>query len=233
MKSSKIVNLSIQREFKSTDFPKIANMLLNNFLLELPLLSKKRTFRICEVEFYLWAKDSHEDNYVHCSEDQLQWNSFYFHRHKNGTYKSGTYKGMDLSFGIPEMGIYFGVLIRTIMDLSTGEIIEGPCRSVNKILELYQCHDVKEFRKKFKQFEELKIFGEEFPLRLIPRGKFKKEKVNFFKKHPEKYVEDQMYSGPRIGLSNKFPAYKDKCYRYVVFKNKIKKKRKTLELIDF
>ena len=37
--------------------------------------------------------------------------------------------------------------------------------------------------------------------------------------------EEQMYKGPRIGLSDKYPEWRGINYRYVVMKNKIKKKK--------
>ena len=137
------------KNFSPSDFLEFANTILNHILIYLPLTKNKKAYRICEIEFYLFNNKTHKDNYVHCSLDQLKWQKFYFHQFKNGSYKSGTYKGMDMTFGVLEREIYFGVLIRSIMDMETGEFIEGPCRSVNKILEIYQSHDVKEFLGKF------------------------------------------------------------------------------------
>lgn len=146
---NKLAILQNPKSFSSDDFLEFANTLLNHCLLQLPLTKSKKVFRLCEIEFYLFNEETHKDEYVHCSQDQMKWHKFYFHRHRSGTYKSGTYKGMDFTFGDQDAEVYFGVLVRSIMDLHSGQIIEGPCRSVNKILELYNCHDVKEFVSKF------------------------------------------------------------------------------------
>lgn len=66
---------------------------------------------------------------------------WYFHRFGK-TYKVGTYKGMDLTFGKGDKA-YGGILIRAISSvgatdgkhLPPNEFIEGPCNTVNKILE--------------------------------------------------------------------------------------------------
>lgn len=65
-----------------------------------------------------------------------------------GTYKSGSYKGLDISFGKPDLSAIGGILLRSLMPVtvtnhngklivsggSKDEFIEGPCNSVNRIL---------------------------------------------------------------------------------------------------
>lgn len=66
-----------------------------------------------------------------------------------GTYKAGSYKGLDLSFGNPELPATGGILLRSLMPVtvtekdgkilvsnsgSKDEFIEGPCNCVNRIL---------------------------------------------------------------------------------------------------
>lgn len=107
---------------------------------------KKQHFRVCEIEFYLNSTD-HPDTFTHGDPMQKLNAQWYFHK-MNGSYKAGTYKGLDLSFGRPEIGAVGGILIRAIMPCEvnteggelvgkplTGELIEGPCNSVNRILE--------------------------------------------------------------------------------------------------
>ena len=65
---------------------------------------------------------------------QGSYGVWYFHR-KGGTYKSGTFKGMDLACGDQEQGVYAGLLIRAVVG-AAGELVEGPCLVVEKILEL-------------------------------------------------------------------------------------------------
>lgn len=50
----------------------------------------------------------------------------------HASFKVGTYKGMDLTFGGEKH--YGGMLIRAIMNLTTKEYIEGPCNSVSVLL---------------------------------------------------------------------------------------------------
>lgn len=74
-----------------------------------------------------------------------------------GKYKSGTYKGLDLTFGRPGSSVG-GILIRSLMPVTvekSGEtlivsgggkdsFIEGPCNSVNRILKETCDKDIKD-----------------------------------------------------------------------------------------
>ena len=59
---------------------------------------------------------------------------WYFHR-KGGTYKSGSFKGMDLACGDKDKNVFAGLLLRAVLDPSD-KLIEGPCLVVDKILEM-------------------------------------------------------------------------------------------------
>jgi len=59
---------------------------------------------------------------------------WYFHR-KGGTYKSGSFKGMDLACGDKAGNVFAGLLLRAVID-PLDKLIEGPCLVVDKILEL-------------------------------------------------------------------------------------------------
>jgi len=97
---------------------------------------------------------------------------------------------------------------RAIIDFETGEIIEGPCKVVNKILELYECDSIMNFT----SGNNLNIFKND--------KKFILQKT--------KLLEEEMYHGPRIGLSAKYPDYQNCNYRFVIHKEKIKKKKTSL-----
>lgn len=185
-------------------FSSMANRLLN----ECYLLINKRKYRLVEIEFYL-KSDHHPDPYAHCNEDQLIMHAFYFHRFKNGTYKAGNYKGLDLSFGDAETNSFFGILIRAIQDIKTSTITEGPCNCVNKILAAYDCASIMEFT----GGENLNIFENKHNFKLVPTNSLKKEVIA---------------AGPRIGLSDKYPDYQKRSYRFVIYKNRIKKQKTTL-----
>ena len=185
-------------------FASMADRLLN----ECYLLVNNKKFRIIEIEFYL-KSNHHPDPYVHSNEDQLLMDAFYFHRFKNGTYKNGNYRGLDLSFGDAKTNSFFGILIRSIQDLKTLVITEGPCNVVNKFLAEYGYDSIMEFTNS----ENLDIFENDHDFILVPTNNLHKETI---------------FYGPRIGLSNKYPAYQTRKYRFVIYKNKIKKQKTTL-----
>ncbi|CAK9010418.1 unnamed protein product [Durusdinium trenchii] len=93
----------------------------------------EKAFRIAEVEAYLHSPH-HADPYAHGDEGQASCGVWYFHR-KGGTYKSGSFKGMDLACGDKEQNVFAGLLVRAVID-SSDKLIEGPCLVVDKILEL-------------------------------------------------------------------------------------------------
>lgn len=194
----------IENIFTPTEFDTIADILLNKTILRV----QESDFRICEIEFY-YRNAQHDDAYVHGNADQSTFGNFYFHKFANGSYVGGTYKGVDLTFGSPET--YCGVLIRSIMDVASGKIIEGPCRCVDKILQLNDSTTVGEFAQ-----------DKEMPF-------------NIYYNDYELYIEDYdafpretIWAGPRIGLSNKYPEFRDRPYRYLIFRGKVKKQTQRL-----
>lgn len=176
------------------------------------LLINDKPYRICEIEFYV-KNAKHNDQYTHCNSDQLEYEKFYFHKYHNGTYKSGTYKGLDITFGSKNENSYFGILIRSVYDEENNEFIEGPCRTVNKILELNKCDNISEL------LDNKKIIGI-----------FESPKLQL--KYVDNLERKEINIGPRIGLSDKYPEYHKKKYRFVIYKDKIKKERKLLEKIN-
>lgn len=185
-------------------FVQMADRLLN----ECYLLVNGRKYRLVEIEFYL-NSPNHPDLYTHCNPDQLLMNTFYFHKYKTGTYKSGTYKGLDITFGSADENVYFGILIRSIQDMETDEIIDGPCNSVNRILREYDCSDVMEFT----EGKNLDIF---------------KNKRKFILVQTDDLDQEIVSMGPRIGLSEKYPDYQTRNYRFAIYKNRLKKKKTSL-----
>lgn len=196
-----------QLDFTTLDdtyFPSIAQILLN----ESYLLINKKKYRLVEIEFYLNCQ-AHIDPYTHNDKDQMLAHTFYFHKFKNGTYKAGTFKGMDLIFGDIKEKAYFGILVRSIEDMESGNFVEGPCNVVNKILNLYDCDSIIDFTGS----HNLEIF---------------KNKKNFVLKISENIPQQEIFWGPRIGLSAKYPKYQNRMYRYTNNKDKIKKRKTSL-----
>lgn len=192
-------------ELSGNDFINIANDLLNKSTMTI----NGKKHRIVEVEFYL-HNAVHADKYTHMNRDQSKSGFFYFHKHKNGSYKGGTYKGMDITFGDEDSNVFFGILIRSIQNMETSEVIQGPCCVVNYILEKYS-------------MESLLAFvngGENLSIYENCRG-FVIEKCDDLQ-------NEKIYKGPRIGLSDKYPEFQNKDYRFLIFYSKIKKGKKSL-----
>ncbi|AVL95176.1 hypothetical protein ma789 [Moumouvirus australiensis] len=198
---------SKHNEFDEECFKKLADKLFNHCYL----LVKGSKWRLIEIEFYL-HNQKHPDPYVHCNADQLLENTFYFHKFKTGTYKSGTFKGMDITIGSKKHDTYFGILIRSIQRIKTGEMIEGPCNTVNKILSKYDLENIKDFT----DYKNLNIFDNEQQFHLRFSKNLEKEKI---------------YAGPRIGLSDKFSEWQNKAYRFAIRPHLIKKKKTSLKKI--
>ena len=190
-----------RKDWTNKDFDLISDIILNKIIL----VANDTKYRICEIEMYLQNED-HKDLYVHCNPEQKNYGTFYFHKYQNGTYKSGTWKGLDIVFG--NKNKYFGILIRSIMNLDTEEFIEGPCRCVNTILQEFGFKTVADFFVNNKP--QITLDDSDLHLK------------SCVMEHKD------IYSGTRIGLSNKYPEYKDRMYRYVIYQNKIKKGKKSL-----
>lgn len=126
-----------------SDFDTKANSIINHTWLVI----NQQFYQIVELEFYLYS-DQHPDLYCHSHPDQLTTNKWYFHRagkSSNSKYKGGTYKGLDITFGNSNQ--YGGILIRSIQSVDNQEVIEGPCKVVNRILELCQTNSIQELVK--------------------------------------------------------------------------------------
>ena len=108
-------------------FEEMADLLLNNT----HFMIAGKSHRFCEIEFYFNHKIFHPDVFAHGDPIQKLFGRWYFHRN-GGAYKSGSFKGLDLTFGSAEAP--GGVLIRSIEDES-GQIIDGPCMCVDHILD--------------------------------------------------------------------------------------------------
>lgn len=195
------------------DFETIADIILNKLILR----AGTKKFRICEIEMY-FKNQAHPDEYVHSNKDQKSYGKFYFHKYHNGTFKSGTWKGLDMVLGNDNK--YFGILIRSMMDFDTGEFIEGPCKSVNKILEQFNCTNVSEL------FDNEFVRGEQ-----ISMGQTLAEGDKIYLEANKDLEKLDVFKGPRIGLSDKYPNYQNLLYRYATNITKIKKNRKTFILV--
>lgn len=185
------------------NFSYLADILLN----KTSFLINKQKYRLIEIEFY-YRNEEHNDEYVHSHPNQKEFGVFYFHRFHTNTYKGGTFKGLDIALGSDNT--YFGILIRSIQR-PDGIIIEGSCNIVTEILSQYQVDSILELTKN----QQLSILSNDIGLILQRDDSLKSE---------------SLYKGPRVGLSDKYPAFKNVKYRFLTHKDHIKKQKKDLVL---
>jgi len=138
-------------------FEGISSRLLN----ETVWMINDHPHRFAEIEFYYKDGARHDDPFVHGDAMQRKFGKWYFHRQNNSTYKSGTYKGLDISFGgLTPPGksekAYGGILIRAVEPLTqeamgegkgkkkkkAAEIVEGSCRCVDHLLSLCKADSI-------------------------------------------------------------------------------------------
>lgn len=200
----------ITKLIKNKKFYILSDIILNKFILNINIANNELVkLRIMEIEIYYYS-DDHKDEYVHCNKDQLQFGKLYFHKFPNGTFKAGTFKGMDLCFS--DNINYCGILIRSLFDISKNQFIHGPSTSVTYILNLIGYNNVEDFMKQ-RNYELINFFNKNEPMFIeILNDKFNNE----------------IYCGKRIGLNNdKYPEYRNLKYRFCL--KGIKKEVKMLE----
>lgn len=194
-------------------FDQIAHNLLNN----IALMINGYQFRLLEIEFYIY-NHHHTDIFAHCFKYQKTHFKWYFHHasEKEHSYKGGNYKGLDLTCG--NENTYGGILIRAIQN-DKGEIIEGPCRVVNKILELTGCESI------------LELVTSKLQNNIEADNPFLCLKASNF---PEEFI----FRSPRIGLTLKKSdnlalreQYISKLYRFLIYPQMISKGKKMITMI--
>ena len=108
-----------------------------------------KKLKIKEIEFY-FKDDNHPDPFVHGSEEQKTPGNWYFHK-KGNSYKEGSFKGLDITFGPKNNNSYGGILIRTLKE-DSNKTLEGPCVCVNYIIDFFGFHKVKDFAENLDSF---------------------------------------------------------------------------------
>ncbi|KAI9209181.1 uncharacterized protein BJ171DRAFT_576763 [Polychytrium aggregatum] len=136
---------AVEQHFQQ-HFARIADALLNRTLLRISDESRgilPQWFRFLEVEFYLKDQEWHLDPYTHGQPQQKTRGQWYFHK-KGNAYSGGTWKGVDLTFGETKDThcVFGGILIRAIECCETGEIVEGPSRCVDRLIEVLKAKGV-------------------------------------------------------------------------------------------
>lgn len=164
----------------------------------------RETYRIGEFEIYYHSTEF-PDPYVHSDPLQQEFGKVYFHRFKNGSYKGGTRKGMDLTLG--QNGYSLSLLIRTIQHISSGQIITGPCNVVDHILQQVGYPSLSEL-----------ILGAGGDISYLEMNPYLYLEIS------ELCVKSDIWSGSRHGLSDKYPQFQNVAWRYVsdLVKTKVK-----------
>src|SRR5579859_507484 len=106
-------------------FTQITNRLLNGA----HILVNNEPHRLVEIEVY-YHGEAHPDPFTHRDPLQKENGRWYFHRTR-GTYRGGSFKGIDLTFG--DGKAFGGVLIRSI-ETASGTLIDGPSLCVDHLL---------------------------------------------------------------------------------------------------
>lgn len=119
-------------------FQKLANFVLLECVL---VVSQKYRYKINEIEFY-YKGDPHPDCFTHAQPLQRTCGQWYFHR-QGATYRSGTFKGLDLTFNMPHSDHAGGILFRGFVpvdkvgkgaDAEKKAATQGCCLLVQEIL---------------------------------------------------------------------------------------------------
>lgn len=199
----------------------VAFFLLHRFVL----VANGVRYRILEVEMYV-----HDDNcvwkdmFAHNDSLQRQNASFYFHR-SGVSFRGGTYKGLDVTFGAPHCAA--AALIRTTQRLD-GEkkIFCGPCVVVDELLRSLQVSSIAQY---------VNEHG-------VESSKKKKNNLHLALSGEDEGGHDEVkkvYKTPRVGLSLlKHPHFSEDVFffyahrlRFLVEPHKVTKHRHLLALV--
>lgn len=127
-------------------FERVANLLLLECTL---VVGNKSRFVLNEIEFY-YQGAPHPDPFTHAAEQQKTCGQWYFHR-QGASYRSGSFKGLDLTFNLPYSDHAGGVLLRGIVPedqcgkgaaAEKKAAVQGSCLVVEKLLSVTGAGDI-------------------------------------------------------------------------------------------
>jgi hypothetical protein len=188
--------------------------LATRLLCESELFVGGEALQFTEVEFYYHAPE-HPDPFTHRDPIQLECGRWYFHR-TGGVYRSGSFKGFDLSFG--DNVAFAGILIRGLRRRND-ELIDGPSLCVDHLLDATAAEKVAALDKAIKG-RQAWAAGNPMLLRLR-----------------DEPGDEMVYRSARVGLSLKralklMPEYVMRRYRFFTEPRRISK-GKTQMVLDF
>ena len=190
------------------------DLIIDNLMNKHVLKAGVNNYRLCELEVYI-NNTAHPDIFTHDSEEQSIPDIWYFHK-RGGTYKSGTYKGLDITHPIGDG--FGGILVRSIMNIKTEALIEGPCNVVNELLRACKqknISDLVDVISSTLNCESCPVYDPNSPLHLA-----------FCELNSR-----QIYTAPRVGLTLKGDNREERSkyimrdYRYSTFPKRVKKLR--------
>jgi len=171
-------------------FDKVATMMMNGFVL----VDSGKKYRLFEIEFYYYSA-IHPDPFVHRHPQQLTRSRWYFHK-KGAIFRPGIYRGVDLTFGDEDAKTYGGILIRGIVDLENRkDYVYGPAKCVDH------------FRESFGQDIE----------KVDDKPAIKSACLHLYLEK-EELSEEQVISGPRVGLPVRPAEHLSNMFRYAHYR---------------
>ena len=180
------------------------NSMTNRLMNYLCLAVGKNEYRITECEIY-YMDIEHEDNYVHCGEEQMTAGKLYFN-------KAG---GLDITFGNADIPAWGGILIRGIRNLKTNEYINQITKIVSEVFSSLGNIITEKNGIYLRELmaNQVKV---EIPIQSTRVGltKHEKDEGNFFDK-PYRYIVE-------LNPSHKFKD-REKVVKQLLSENKISK----------
>lgn len=171
------------------DYAQSFRALAERLFGEAVLIVGDKSYYLVELELYL-----DPDPYIHADARQIDTTGkWYFHRQNGKGYKGGTFKGVDLTCG--PVGVGGGILVRAVVDADTGDFTEGPCKVVDLILAETGYPSVQSLARALPG-------GEDAPDAFSAWGPFRLDLDS-----PQEF--GTAVCAPRVGLSNKYPPYRD------------------------
>ncbi|KAH8814574.1 hypothetical protein DL96DRAFT_1534931 [Flagelloscypha sp. PMI_526] len=203
-----VSSLKTQPELQDR-FEEIAKALLNDIHLVVVDNDKETALELLEIEFYLIYPGIHDDPFTHGGREQGVTGNWYFHRAPRRTtsletkapsgWRGGTRKGLDLTFGDAQSTsgqIRGGILLRSIRNTSTSEVISGPSLLVDKVLALSGAEGIRDL-------VEDKWSNNVSALTQTSSTRFFLRRIS-----PPRAKPDPVFSSPRIGLELSNPSVK-------------------------
>ena len=179
---------SLERRFDQIAIP---------LLRQCKIVTLNGTFNIREFEIYFYDKEKHPDLYANSDQRRLtfgEWNFLNFIDIQS--FLKSNENGIEITFGNEEKGIYGGILIKTIENVSTGKLIVEYNNVVKELIENIGKENIRHYALGKGQF----AFDKQHPFHLVvsnanfSKSIFKTQRVGLKFKNEEK--ANQFYKAP-------------------------------------